>query len=91
MHTQFFIENQTLHLDEFTTDLEAFRWNAPNDVPVFFVFAGNDVHIITLDEQEKPFEEVCSNNQIKPVRLITDEEAEQYTFLHETASIFGTA
>jgi hypothetical protein len=90
MHTQFLIENQTLHLDQFTTDLEAYRWNAPNDLPVFFVFVGNDVHIITLDEQEESFEEVCSNNQIKAVRLITDEEVEQYAILADK-TICGTA
>mgnify|MGYP000960451390 CR=1 FL=1 len=83
MHNDFSIIDQTLVINAQTQNLEAFRWNAPNKVPVYFVFAGNLVHIITLDDQEEPFQKVCSLTQTVPVRLVTDEEVEQYDLLHK--------
>ncbi len=83
MHTNFSMNDQSLFLDVQTTDLEAYRWNTSDQVPVFFVFVDEKVHIITLDDQEEPFQKVCSLTQTVPVRLVTDEEVEQYGVLYE--------
>lgn len=93
MHNDFSIIDQTLVINAQTRNLEAFRWNAPNKVPVYFVFAGNLVHIITLDDQEEPFQEVWSHNQSASVRPITDEEIEQYSFINDfkESGLSGTA
>ena len=75
---EFKIESKVLIVDIESTDLDAYRWNAPGKVPVFFIFISNEVHIITLDDDEKPFTTVKTNNQEKKVKIVTDEEVVMY-------------
>jgi hypothetical protein len=73
-----------LHISNLeTNNLDVYRWDAPGKVPVFFVFAGYDVHIITLDDDEKPFDRVSSINQEVGVQIVTDEDIAMYSELAE--------
>lgn len=67
-----------LHLDRETSILEAYRWDAPGGVPVFFVFADTDFHVVTLDEHEKPFRMVRTKSQERRVAVLTDDEIAMY-------------
>ena len=90
MSKQLFSHNgSSLQLDAPTNDLNAYCWTAPGDVPVFFVFAEDNVHIITLDDGEQPLEQVCSRTQTVAFQPVSDEEVLRYAELH--ALKHGTA
>lgn len=75
INQEFIIKGNSLHIPNLETkDLYAYRWDAPGSVPVFFIFAENDVHIITLDSGETAFNWVYSKNQDIAVIPVSDEE-----------------
>lgn len=82
------VDNQ-LVVEADANDLDAFRWNAPGDVPVFFIFIGPNVHIITLEADDQPFSTVVCNTMSCPVREVTEEELEKYKGNAE--ALFGKA
>jgi hypothetical protein len=76
---EFKIVGETLYIHNVvSTDLDAYRWYAPGQIPVSFVFVANEVHIITLDDDEQEFTQVCSLNQTVDVTTVTDEEVVMY-------------
>ncbi len=89
---KFELSGNILLVNDETESLDAYRWNAPYNQPVFFVFSSSScLHIITLDEAEAPFDRVISRNEEKVVRLITNEEVQlhaaksKYSYCLETA------
>lgn len=66
----FKLNDQTLQIDQTTCHLNAFRWDSPHQGTLYLVFAGDDLHIITLEETEPHFTQVASHNETQPVRLI---------------------
>ena len=83
---EFKIVGETLHIHNVeSTDLDAYRWYAPGKVPVSFVFVANQVHIITLDDDEQEFTQVCTANQTVDVATVTDEECVLYAEMADLA------
>ncbi len=76
---EFKIVGETLYIHNVeSTDLDAYRWYAPGKVPVSFVFVANVVHIITLEDDELEFTQVCTVNQTVDVTTVSDEEVVMY-------------
>ncbi len=83
---EFKIVGETLHIHNVeSTDLDAYRWYAPGKVAVSFVFLADVVHIITLDDDEQEFSQVCTANQSVDVTTVTDEECVLYAEMAELA------
>jgi hypothetical protein len=78
--TDFSIVGDTLLIPNLmTSNLDAYRWNAPGNVPMYFIFADNDVHILTLEESEDVFSKVRTHNEEKDVTIVTEEETQRFS------------
>jgi hypothetical protein len=72
------LEGEKLVVDLETSGLDAYRWDAPENIPVIFLFVAENVHVITLDEGERPPSEVRSHNEICQVKMMSDEDVAKY-------------
>jgi hypothetical protein len=69
-----YLEKRTLKLRTETKSLNAYLWEMNEVGPVYFIFADNDLHIITLEEDETPFNQVQSTTQRSRVQTLSTKE-----------------
>jgi len=75
---RFALTGNALFIDTDSSELDAYLYNSELTGRMYFVFFGEEVHLITLDDGDAPFDRVRSRNEEVMVMPVSDEDVQQF-------------